>query len=179
MFQIFILSGILILMYTSKLKKTASVKLLETIVSVCVIGTFMNSLFVLLFVYTSELFPTKMRGLANAIVLFTGKILGSFSPYLITWTIDRGYHMAVGCGLIVFLSLPLSLGLRETLVEEDSLAKKERKLGIENTPNSGMLMFNNDLGLDGSEITNGYRDDDDNGSEMDPPKPKNNGRIKL
>merc|ERR1712032_1053666 len=109
-----------------------------------------------------------MRGLANAIVLFTGKILGSFSPYLITWTIDRGYHMAVGCGIIVLLSLPLSLGLRETLVEEDSLAKKERKLGLENTqPNSG---------LDGSEITNDYGDDS---SEMDPPRPKINARIKL
>ena len=186
LFQVFILSGIVVLFYTSRLKKTASVKLLETIVSVCVIGTFMNSLFVLLFVYTSELFPTKMRGLANAIVLFTGKILGSFSPYLITWTLDRGYHMAVGCGLIVLLSLPLSLGLRETLVEEDSEVKKSRKLGLENVPNSGKLININSVGLGDSNITKEYGDeggnDEEDSSEMDKPrrnKNKRNARIKL
>lgn len=115
------------LLATSEMPRSRFLQLFETFISIGVIGLFMNSLFVLIYVYTSELFPTRMRGLANAVVLLTGKVAGSFSPYLISFTIKMGYNLAIGCSLIVLLSLPLSFGLRETLVEE----KEEEATGME------------------------------------------------
>ena len=61
--------------------------------------------------------------------------------------------MAVGCGIIVFLSLPLTFGLKETLLDQEDLylANKEGHLGLQNAHNPGMLMYDNKLEIDESE----------------------------
>jgi hypothetical protein len=71
----------------------------------------------------SELFPTRMRGVANALILFLSKMIGSFAPILSTMSKDRGYHILCGCSALVVISLPLSFFIDETYVDHE---KKEK-----------------------------------------------------
>jgi len=73
--------------------------------------------------YVTELFPTRMRGLANAVVLFASKMIGALAPVLCTLSKKAGYHVLCGCSILVLLSIPCSFLIKETLVAEKQMDK--------------------------------------------------------
>lgn len=117
-FQVGLLISIVCLFAISFLKKTKFVLWTETFFSTFFISTITSALFPLLFLFTSELFPTKIRGLANALVLFFGKLVGTLTPFVVQYCEKKDIHILVGCGALVFISLPATYLLEETLVEE-------------------------------------------------------------
>lgn len=123
-FQILILLGASILFFLSIIPETDTVRLMETIVSTCILAAVNSCQFVFLYTYVSELFPIKIRGLANALVLFTGKMIGSTSPFFTSMSKGYGVHILIGCSLITLISLPLTFFLDETLVLPGDKDKK-------------------------------------------------------
>lgn len=89
-------------------------RLYETIVSTCIMAAINSAQFPLFFNYVAELFPTRMRGVANAVILFLAKMIGSFAPFVSTYSKNKGYHILVGCSAVVLISLPLSFFVKET-----------------------------------------------------------------
>ena len=131
-FQALQLAGALALLALSKMPKTWLLELTETLLSTCVIAVINSSEFPFLFAYTSELFPTAVRGQANALVLLFGKAIGSLAPYLAGLSTSCGIHVLCGCGSLFFLSLPASFLLRETLLDSESnLGEKSAWKGME------------------------------------------------
>lgn len=116
-FQIICLLGAIGLAYLSKINDNDSdlIGFLETIISTCVLATINSAQFPILFAYISELYPTKMRGLANAIILFTGKLFGALAPFMENIGLEYGYHVLVGCSSFLVFSLPLSFFIKETM----------------------------------------------------------------
>lgn len=120
-YQLLTLIGAIVLAFMSKSEQTKEEKFFETVVSTCWMAVINSAQFPILFLYISELFPTEIRGLANALVLFTGKLLGALSPLLGTLSTSRGYHVLCGCSLFVLLSLPLSFFIKETLIDSSEV----------------------------------------------------------
>lgn len=72
------------------------------------------------------MFPTRMRGAANAIILSFSKFGGSFAPEISSLSKDNGYHVLCGCCLLTIISLPLSFCLKESLeLRDDEGLKSE------------------------------------------------------
>ena len=69
----------------------------------------------LVFTYGSELFPTKLRGLALGISVFVGRILISFCSYLESFADYEHIHPMVTSAFGAILALPCILILPETL----------------------------------------------------------------
>jgi len=118
-FQSLTLIGAVILAFMSQEKQTERQMFLETVISTCWMAVINSAQFPLLFLSISELFPTRVRGLANAMVLFTGKLLGAASPLLGNMSVDHGFHVLCGCSVIVLVSLPASFLVKETLVVKE------------------------------------------------------------
>lgn len=117
-FQFFVFLSILSLFFLSLFEKSKVVLLLQTFFSTFFIASLTSAQFPLIFLYISELFPTNVRGVANAIILFFGKLVGTLTPFLIDFCEKRKIHILVGCGILVFLSFPCTFLLDETLEEE-------------------------------------------------------------
>ena len=98
------------------------------------LAAFNSAWFPIFFNYISELFPTRMRGMANAIILFSGKMIGSFAPILATLSKNRGFHVLCGCSLMLLISLPLSFCTDETFIDasENSDTSKTQKQNNKN-----------------------------------------------
>ena len=73
-----------------------------------------SMMFPLMFLWIAELFPTKIRGLATAVILFLGKLLGGFAPLLSDLCERYSIHVLVGCSAIGVLSLVATGYMRET-----------------------------------------------------------------
>lgn len=124
-FQSISLVAALLLAYLSGIQKESDFNgLLQTIISTCVMATVNSAQFPIFFAYVSEIYPTRMRGLANALILFTGKLIGATSPFMESLSLDYGVHVLVGCSAFLLLSLPLSFLIKETLI----LKKGDRKV---------------------------------------------------
>jgi len=126
-FQVMILIGASLLFFLSLVEETPLIRLLDTVVSTCILAVVNSCQFVFLYTYISELFPTHIRGIANALVLFTAKMIGSLSPFMEGFSKDFGLHIMVGCSVMTVVSLPLSFFIDETLVlgEEEKGGKVE------------------------------------------------------
>jgi MFS family permease len=118
-FQAALLTGAFILLLLSKTSQTPSVMFLQTIVSTFLMASVMSAQFPLFFIYITEAFPTEVRGTANALVLFSAKLIGSASPLLLRLSEELGVHVLVGCALVGTISFPLTFCLKETLGGND------------------------------------------------------------
>ena len=114
-FQFFILAGALLLILLSKQNQSSAVQFEQTITSTFLMATVMSAIFPIFYIYITEVFPTEVRGTANAVILFLAKLIGSTAPLLENYSSSHGMHVLVGCSLLVIISLPMSLGMRETL----------------------------------------------------------------
>lgn len=100
-------------------KKNWILEILETLVSTFGMSLINSAQFPLFFAYISEMFPVRMRGLANAVVLFLSKLGGSLAPEISLRSKRLNLHVLSGCSFITFLSLPLSFLLKETLIIDE------------------------------------------------------------
>ena len=100
----------------------------------------------------SELFPTRMRGLACAIILFFGKMLGSVAPFLATMSKNHNLHIVCGCSVVLLISIPLSFCIDETLVlknietnkvNEEEEEEDENKIGLGLNENNNSITDRN------------------------------------
>ncbi len=114
-FQFFILTGALLLILLSKQSQSSTVQFEQTITSTFLMATVMSAIFPIFYIYITEVFPTEVRGTANAVILFLSKLIGSSAPLMENYSVSHGMHVLVGCSLLVVVSLPMSLWMRETL----------------------------------------------------------------
>jgi len=89
-------------------------KWLESLISTVLISSLTSMMFPLLFLWIAELFPTQIKGLASAFILFMGKLLGGLAPILSHICERNGIHVLVGCCSIGFISVFATGYLRET-----------------------------------------------------------------
>ena len=89
-------------------------KLLETLLSV-LIKMFVAMNFVLVFLYGSELFPTKLRGLAMGIALLCGRLIMSVVSQLDAMSESLGIHPNTTIVFSAMIALPFAYILPETL----------------------------------------------------------------
>ena len=110
-------------------------KWVETLISTVVISSLTSMMFPLLFIWIAELFPTQIKGLASAFILFMGKLLGGLAPILSHVCEQNGIHVLVGCCSIGFISVFATGYLRETYDpyagEEGNFKIKPTKIGAE------------------------------------------------
>lgn len=133
-FQAMILISALFLITLSLCGDSSVILFLQTIISTCLLASIMSASFPLIFLYISELFPTETRGLASALILFFGKMVGALAPFLSSYSQKMGLHILVGCCIPVVFSLPLTyICLEETLgvnsVKHSFMDYNARELG--------------------------------------------------
>lgn len=114
---IVISAGVLIIL--SFIKGNQYVPLAETLISTCVVGGTMAANFPIFYLYVAEMFPTETRGLANAIILFLGKMLGATAPFICELCKDMGLHIVVGCCILVLTTIPTLGFIPETAGKKD------------------------------------------------------------
>jgi len=114
-FQFVILFGAIALFFLSVIPQTSKVQLAQSFTSTLVMATSTSAMFPLFFLYISEVFPTEIRGSANAIVLFMAKLTGCLSPILEEISMKLSIHVLVGCSILVVPSLILCSKIKETL----------------------------------------------------------------
>lgn len=73
-----------------------------------------------------------MRGIANALILSFGKLIGAAAPFVSTMSKNSGYHILVGCSSLALLSLPLSFAIKETFVpsKDGKVNRRESSLSF-------------------------------------------------
>lgn len=92
-------------------------KLAETIISVT-IKLILSMNYALVFTYGAELFPTKIRGMANGIAIFVGRSMNGVSSPLDALAVSWGVHPLVMISLGSIVALPCTLFLPETLHQQ-------------------------------------------------------------
>lgn len=100
-----------------------------------------------------------------ALILFFGKFIGAFTPLVTEFCEQKGIHILVGCGILIFASLPATFMLEETLVEGEGNGKKTNpcyKVVKRKTPLD--LRVSNDDYVE----HNDSREFDTEGGEIDP-----------
>lgn len=120
-------------------KEKAFVKYSIAFVNIIVLGFLNCACFSLIYSYISELFPTRIRGMANSLTLFLGRIAGSFAPYLGTLAKDNGFNIMVGCGLTAFLCFPLLFFLDETLIVNEKKRGREAISDMKTSQSQNLL----------------------------------------
>lgn len=115
LFQIALFIGALILFFLSQQNQTSTVQFEQTITSTFWMSSLMSAVFPFFFIYITEAFPTEVRGTANAIILFSAKMIGCMSPILESFSVKHHVHVVASCSVLVFLSLPLTCFIKETL----------------------------------------------------------------
>ncbi len=118
LFQVMILCITVALAILSVESQSDLVKLLQAILATVLMPTVISAWFPLFYIYITEVFPSEVRGTANACVLFLARLVGSFAPFFESLSEHFNMHILVGCSLLVFVSLPLGLGMKETLVSK-------------------------------------------------------------
>lgn len=118
-FQVITLIGVGILAFLSHYEDSDIIRILRLGVSTLILTVINAAQFPIFFAGLSELFPSKLRGTSNAIILFLCKMTGSFSPYLSTYAKDHGYHIMVGCCVLTLIALPVTFFQSETLVKNE------------------------------------------------------------
>jgi MFS family permease len=160
-FQIIILIAAGLLFVLSGMPDSDLVRWLKLIVSTCIIAVVNSCQFVFLFAYISELFPTKIRGMANALVLFSSKMIGSFSPMIETFAKNKNLHIMVGCSVVTLISLPLSFFISETLKQSgDETADSEGPASDYETMMNQSESTASMMGLDGALLKNKLSQED-------------------
>lgn len=114
--QAMLLIGAFLLVSLSFFEKSSMILLVEGAVSNIFISATISCQFSFLYVVNSESFPTHVRGLAVGLILLTGKLVGSFAPYINLFSKHMKVHVLVGSTLPVFFSLMATMFLKETLV---------------------------------------------------------------
>ena len=124
---IIMISAFLLLMIGILMTHSEARKWVESLISTLLISSMTSMMFPLMFLWIAELFPTNIRGLATAVILFLGKLLGGFAPLLSDLCERNSIHVLVGCSTIGILSLIATSYMRETYEaetdEEKSIAK--------------------------------------------------------
>lgn len=113
------------LFFLSTREETNIIKYAKAFISIFVLGFFNAAIFPLLFSFISELFPTRVRGIAFAFITFLGRFGGSYAPFLAQLSKDSGYHVMCGCASLTAVSFPMIFFLQETLVLPKSKKKEE------------------------------------------------------
>ena len=115
-FQILVLIGALILGVLSKISEygNSNIQFMKTIMSTAWMATLNSAQFPIIYTYINELFPVSIRGFANALILFTAKLMGATSPIFSSLSVSLGFHLLVGCSCMVLISLPVSTCIEET-----------------------------------------------------------------
>ena len=109
--------------------------------------------FVFFFAYISENFPTRIRGLANALILFSAKMFGAFYPFFKNWSLGRDLHIMCGCCLLTLISLPLTFFGKETLVLKSELDEvTELRAGIGLGPHGEIVSNVSALSMDSDSV---------------------------
>ena len=116
-----LLFGGYLLVCMSFWEQSAVTRLIEGGISTLWISTVISSLFSFLYVTNAESFPTQVRGLAVGIILLCGKLVGSLAPYVNLFSKLMKVHVLAGSSILMFLSIILTMFLRETL-QKDSKA---------------------------------------------------------
>lgn len=115
MFQVVIVSSAIVLFLIGLFVPHSDArKWIETLISTVLISSLTSMMFPLLFLWIAELFPTQIKGLASAFILFMGKLLGGLAPILTHICEKNGIHILVGCCSIGFISVVATGYLRET-----------------------------------------------------------------
>ena len=114
--NIIMLIGAVLLFFLSKVEKTQSVRLAQSLISTFIMGIFQSVGQMFLFAIISESYPTKIRGAANALILYATRLLGSLFPFFKTWSLERGLHVMVGSCALSVLAIPCIFFVEETLI---------------------------------------------------------------
>lgn len=142
-FQILTLFGIGILAYLSHFEDSEKIRIMRAAVSTLILTVINSAQFPIFFAGLSEMFPSKLRGVSNALILFLCKMTGSFSPYLSTLAKNNGYHIMVGCCLFTIISLPLTFLQTETLKEKSDLDDSDAEEDESGFPDDGDDSYTN------------------------------------
>ena len=119
---VILIAGVL-LFFLSKVEKTQTIRLAQSLISTFLMGVFDSVGQMFLYAITSESYPTKIRGAANALILYASKLLGSSFPYFKTWSLERGLHVMVGSCALSLIAIPTIFFVEETLVRADEKKK--------------------------------------------------------
>lgn len=113
-----LLFGGYLLVCMSFVETSTITRLIEGGISTLWISTVISSLFSFLYVTNAESFPTQMRGMAVGIILLCGKLVGSLAPYINLLSKLMKVHVLAGSTTLMFLSITLTIFLRETIQTE-------------------------------------------------------------
>lgn len=144
-FQSSTLVGVAILTVLSFYDDSDFIRIMRLAVSTLILTVVNSAQFPIFFSSLAELFPSKLRGTSNAIILFLSKLAGSFSPYLSTIAKNNGFHIMCGCCLLSVIALPVTFFQTETLVINNNGRRNKS---------------DDDTGLDDSDKTKDEGDDD-------------------
>ena len=76
----------------------------------------LSVIFVIMYTYGAELFPSNIRGTTNGIAFNFGRGISIISAYLITMSVETFHTNAiVGCAAVCLLSLPFLGFMPETV----------------------------------------------------------------
>ena len=104
---------------------------MQTLISTFGISVFNAIGYIFLYAIISESYPTKIRGAANALILYVGKLIGSSFTIFKNFSIDHGFHVMVGCSALTLLAIPLMLFVEETLVVSEKTDDLDSMRGSE------------------------------------------------
>lgn len=114
------LSAVALLAILSKnYEDTPLIRLIKSSLSAGVISVVISAQYPIVCSSMSEMFPSRLRGLSSALILFLSKVIAAFAPYFCSFAKNRGYHVMVGCSVITLVALILSLFQTETLRDEN------------------------------------------------------------
>lgn len=119
-FQTITLIGIAILFGLSFCQDTQDIKILRSGVSTFVLTIMNSTQSAVFFLSVSELFPSRIRGTAAALIMFFCKITASFAPLMSSVSTSYGFHVMVGCSLWNLVAYPLSFLQSETLFLQEN-----------------------------------------------------------
>ena len=111
--NICVIIGALLLLLNEENKGTDKYSIIATILS-CFLKMINSATYSLAFNYISELFPTKIRGLATGLIVCTGRISNCFASTFEHFSTIYDIHPLILCAVPAILALPASILLPET-----------------------------------------------------------------
>ena len=123
---VIVISGVL-LFFLSTVEKTQTIRLAQSLISTFIIAVFNAVGQMFLYAAASECYPTKIRGAANALILYASKLLGSSFPYFKTWSLERGLHVMVGSCALSLIAIPTIFLIEEPLLKVGNRKKLKKE----------------------------------------------------
>ena len=125
MLQAILIGLAAILLLTSKFRKIPFASTLAGFVSNFLISAVLAMYFSIVNLTNSESFPPEYKGMCVGIILFVGKLCGSFSPVISHLCQDFHIHILVGCSVPLIPAFFATMFLKETynpdaVIEEDA-----------------------------------------------------------